>query len=194
MNRLTLSCLLAAALPALALGGCGDAGRSSGALAKAGSGVLLGDEDGDYKDVPRGGYYDADDSAIRDYGHAAGASDTRALTALLRRYYAAAAADDGRAACALTYSLLVETLPEEYGQPPGPRYLSGAATCPAVLAIVFKRFHAKLVMPFEVESVRVSGERAEVLIGSRTLQAGMVTARREGRAWKIDGLLATPLP
>jgi hypothetical protein len=138
--------------------------------------------------------YDSDDNPILNYGHAAGAADARAITALVQRYYAAAAAQDGATACALTRTIVAETLPEDYGQPPGPVYLQGASTCPALLSIVFKHFHAKLTVPVEVTGVRVSGDRADALVDFKTLQAGVIKVRREHGAWKIDGLLAVALP
>jgi hypothetical protein len=152
----------------------------------------VGDQDKDSSAAA--GYYDGDDGNIRYYGQAASTSDARAIMTLLTRYYAAAATEDGARACALTYFLDVETLPEQYGQPPGPLWLRGAKTCPAVLSRVFRHFHSLLTPRVEVTAVRVSGDRADVLVGFTTLPAGFVKARREGGVWKIDGLLAVALP
>lgn len=150
----------------------------------------MGDED---KDNPGKGYYDGDDSSIRYYGQAASASDARAVTELVERYYAAAASEDGVRACALTYYIDVETLPEQYGQPPGPLWLRGASTCRAVLSRVFKHFRRELTVAVQVIGVRVSNDRADALVGFKTLPAGVAKARREGGAWKVDGLLAVAL-
>lgn len=94
----------------------------------------------------------------------------------------------------LTYYLDVETLPEQYGQPPGPRWLRGANTCRAVLTRVSEYFHGELTAPVVVTGVRVSGSRADALVGFKTLPAGVVKTRREDGSWKIDGLLAVALP
>jgi hypothetical protein len=174
---------VAIALLALGAGACGGARRASG--------LLMGDQDADN---PHGGYYDSDDNGVRYQGHEASAADRQAITVLIKRYYAAAASDDGAGACALTYYIDIETIPEQYGQPPGPLWLRGAKTCPAVLSLVFKHFHSRLTAAIEVTGVRVSGDRADVLVGFRTLPAGVVKARREGHTWKIDGLLAVALP
>jgi hypothetical protein len=186
------------AVVSLGLGACGgshsDTAASSGAVAYTSSaGSFMGDGD---KDAPSsaGDGFDGDDASVRDYGHAAGAADARAITALVTRYYAAAAAGDGASACALTYALVAESLPEEYGQPPGPLYLRGASTCKAVLTIVFEHFHAQLSEPVAVTAVRVDGQRGEALLGFRALPAGVIEVRREHGAWKIDRLLALALP
>jgi hypothetical protein len=114
--------------------------------------------------------------------------------ALVGHYYAAAAAEDGAGACALTYFILVETLPEDYGGPPGPQYLRGATTCQAVLSRVFAHFHARLTRPMTVTGVRVDGALAYAVLGSTTMAPGYMEARRERGAWKIDRALAAPLP
>lgn len=188
--------LLAVTLLGVGAGACSGARNGSGPASKASStkpipGFLMGDQD---KDSPSAGYYDSDDGSIRYYGQAATAADARAITALIKRYYAAAASEDGATACALTYFIDVEMIPEHYGQPPGPLWLRGANTCSAVLSLVFKHFHSQLTVAVEVTGVRVSGDRGDALVGFRTLPAGVVKVRREGGAWKIDGLLAVALP
>lgn len=151
----------------------------------------LGDQD---KDGAAGHYFDGDDGSVRFWGDAADAGETRAIEGLVKRYYAAAATENGRLACALTYYLDVETLPEGYGQPPGPLWLHGADMCPVLLGTIFRHFHNELTEAVHVTAVRVSGERAYALVGFQALPAGYVKARREGGRWKIDGLLAAALP
>jgi hypothetical protein len=195
MTRASLT-LSAVALLAPGLVACGRAGTGAGSASNASSTApslsgLLGDQDSDTK---VGGYYDSDDGEVRSYGHEASATEARAITTLVERYYAAAAAQDATKACALTYYLEAETLPEQYAEPPGPRWLHGASTCRAVLSRVFAHFHSKLTVPVVVTAVRVNRGRAEVLVGFKTLPAGYVKARLEGATWKIDSLLAAPLP
>jgi hypothetical protein len=153
-----------------------------------------GDRDSPADSSAGGASHDSDDATVTGYGHAASARDAREITALVQRYYAAAAAEDGARACGLTYYILAESIPEDYGRPPGPRYLSGAGTCQAVLSIVFKRFHVQLAEPPRVRAVRVNGTLAYALLDWTTLPAGYIEARREGGTWKIDRVLAAPLP
>jgi hypothetical protein len=179
------------------VGACGTQSRSASSLADVSNRAQpLGDED---RDTPRpSAYLDGDDGAIRDFGHAASAQEARAIAVLVGRYYAAARAADGARACALMFYILRESVPERYGRPPGPRYLAGLHTCPAVLGRVFARFHAQLATPPTVTAVRVEGKQAYALLGWSALPAGYIEARRlapgEGRAWKIDAPLAVSLP
>lgn len=189
---------------ALVVSSCGSTSRGrrldtggvvrAGVAASTGSGgvPLLGDEDNDAN--PSADYYDSDDRPTRSYGHSVGPAERHAIATLVRRYYAAAAAGDGATACGLTYYLLAESIPEDYGRPPGPLYLRGASTCAAVLSLVFKHFRAQLATPPAVTDVRVSDRRAAALLGWTSLPAGSIELRREGRVWKIDQLLAAPLP
>jgi hypothetical protein len=192
---------LALAVLALGIGACGKSGPTAHSAADIASGsaaggnlagkALLGDRDGDDHGS---GYRDSDDGEISAYGHAASATEAAVIASVVRAYYAAAASGDGQRACALTYYLDAETLPEKYGEPPGPLWLKGARTCPALLARVFANYHKKLTVPVVVTGVRVNGSHADALVGFKTLAAGYVKLRREGNSWKIDGLLAQPLP
>jgi hypothetical protein len=201
MTKLSLMPIVLAVL-ALGTGACGKSGpvahsatdgaSGAGASGDLGSGALLNDRDGD--EPANSGYRDADDGEIDAYGHAASAPEADTIASVVRAYYTAAASGDARRACALTYYLDAETLPEKYGEPPGPLWLKGARTCPALLARVFARYHKKLTVPLVVTAVRVNGVHVDALVGFKTLAAGYVKLRREGSAWKVDGLLATPLP
>lgn len=152
------------------------------------------DADGD-DDRPRRGYYDRDDISVRDFGHEASPRDKRALISLTRRYYAAAAAENGAAACALLTRSFASIVVEDYGHgSAGPKYLSSGTTCPSVLTLMFRHLHAKLVEPIEVIHIRVMGDTALVLIGAANMPASDLEARREGRAWRTVGMLASSLP
>jgi hypothetical protein len=174
--------LLAVALLGVGAGGCGGARKGAVSASRVTS-------------KPATSYYDGDDASMLSYGHAANAADERAIAALVKRYFAAAAVEDGAKACALTYALRAETLPERYGQSPGPLYLRGATTCPALLSRAFTHFHSLLAQAaVELGGVRVEGHRAVALLGFGTKPASYIAVRREGGAWKIDGLLVTRLP
>lgn len=128
------------------------------------------------------------------YGHAASAADRRAVTALVERYFAAAAAGDGATACPLIYSLFAEEIPELYGEPPGPPALRGS-TCAVVMSKLFKQRHRQMVADhatLEVTDVRVKGRRAHALLRFET-GARDLLVHREGRVWKVDEMLDSPL-
>jgi hypothetical protein len=186
--------VLVAVLLGVGLGACGGVGKqvSSSSAVASGSGHLLGDEDADSQG--KTAYFDCDDGPVRSFGHAADASEAQAIATLVGRYYAAAATGNGVSACALLYYIVAESLPEDYGRPPGPLYLKGADTCPALMSRVFAHFHAQLSSPPTVTAVRVDGDRAYALLGWKSLPAGFIEARREGRVWKLNAPLATPLP
>lgn len=151
------------------------------------------DFDNDRKNENKG-YYDSDDSAIRYYGHAAGAFDRTAITKLVKRYNAAIVADDGASACAMVYTTFAEALPEDYGQAPGPRYMRGAKTCQAVMTLLFEHSRAQTTGSVELTGVRVKGNEALALLGSRTRPAGYIMLKRERGAWKVNALLDGILP
>lgn len=87
---------------------------------------------------------DDTNNSVLHFGHAANATDTQAITTLIKRYYTAALAENGAKACSMMYSTLAESVPEDYGQsPPGEPYMRGT-TCPAVLKLLFKHEHLQL--------------------------------------------------
>ena len=192
-SRAALVPAVAAAL-ALWFGACGGSGSTGSTKADPSSSQLAGlrvDQDADGQG---GGYYDGDDAEVASYGTPASAAQARAIASVVKSYYAAAAAGQAQRACALTYFVDAETLPESYGQPAGPRWLHGVRTCTQMLAGVFAHFHRELTVPATVVAVRVRGEHADALVGFSSLPAGFVRLHREGAAWKVDGLLASPLP
>jgi hypothetical protein len=168
-----------------------DEGRTNNTATTPDSDV---DFDNDYKDNASKGYYDNDDQSVRAYGHAVSATDKHALTAVVERYYAAAAAGDGATACSLIKPSFARAIPEDYGQAPGPAYLRGAKTCPAVMSLLFRHSHGQLTGAIEVTGVRVMGNQAFVLLDSMTVPASFINVERTGGAWRIVGLLGRPLP
>ena len=189
------SALVAVAVASLgvAVGACGSTGKDTSRSTGVASGAsMLGDEDADSQG--QSAYLDGDDGEVSDSGQRASAGVERAITTLVRRYYAAAAAEDGARACSLMYYIIAESIPEKYARAPGPLYLKGVDSCPALMTRVFRRLHAQLQAAPTVTAVRVSGERADVLLGWKTLPAGFIKVRREGRVWKLEEPLAAPLP
>lgn len=151
------------------------------------------DHDNDVKDNRGKRYLDGDDTAVTAWGHAADAGEADAVTTLVKRYYAALVAGDGSRACSMLYSTFAESVPEDYGQPPGPPALRGKS-CVAVAAKMSRQFDGRLVKRFEVTATRVNGGRALVVLGSNTLPASYISLRREHGVWKIAGLIARTLP
>jgi hypothetical protein len=149
------------------------------------------DFDNDYEQEK--GYRDRDDGSVVAYGHKANSTDKRAITALAKRYYRAAAAEDGATACTLIYSTFAESIPEDYGQGPGPPYARGK-TCAVVMSKVFEHFHNQLSGSFFVTGVRVNGHQGRVLLGSSTQPASFIRVKREHDVWKIYQLIGEPLP
>ena len=151
------------------------------------------DFDHDRRDLEKG-YYDADDGAIRAYGHAAGAGTARVLSAIVKRYYRAAAAGDGVDACSLLERELAQTTAQAAANPADPSYLRGADSCQAVASLLLKHRPGGIDGAIVVTAVRIDGARADVLLGSRTMPAAYIELQREAGAWRIDELLGSPLP
>jgi hypothetical protein len=133
-----------------------------------------------------------DDIAIFDYGHAANAADERAITALLTSYYAAGAAADGAAACKLIYSLIAETIPEEFTSPA----LRGP-TCAAVMSKVLKQRQRQLIADnaaLKVTRVRVEGSKGLALVNLGRTPEPHLLLHREGGAWRVESLSESGMP
>lgn len=135
------------------------------------------------------------------FGHAASASDRRAISALIKRYYAAALAGDGAQACSMLYSTLAESVVVDDasppGQPSGPPYMAGAKTCQQALELLFKHFHPQLVA--EVPKLRVTRislveHHGVALLSFGSLPERKIPIGREGRTWKMEGIYDAELP
>jgi hypothetical protein len=198
--------VLAIVVPvAVTVAGCAGARRDTRAAPRASptaatSGVAEGDERG-AKDVDGRGQQDEDDYLVLAYGHAADAADERAVAALVRRYMAAAAARDGAAACRLVYarvnkgSKLLEAIPLPYT--PGPESPLKGKTCPVVVSWLFREDRARLrseIGSLRVTGLRVSGRHGLALLGFTPARERYIAVIREGRVWKVEGLLDSQLP
>jgi hypothetical protein len=153
------------------------------------------DRDND-SDNKSGSYYDPDDNTIRHFGHAAGAADARAVTALVKSYFAVAASENGGAACSMIVPSLARSVPESVGQPPGPAYYRGT-TCAAVLSKVFKRNQSQLSAysaQLAVTGVRVDRGSGVAVLGFKTLPGRDIPVARVSGRWTIDALLDDELP
>jgi hypothetical protein len=151
-----------------------------------------GDND---NDNPDNGYYDKDDAEILSYGQAASPGDRQRVTALVKRYFAVAAAGDGVAGCALTYSLIDESIVEDYGQKAYLPALRGR-TCAEVMSKLFQQDHGQLAAGarLRVTGVRVSGDRGYALLGAGARPERSLLVHRESGAWKIEATVDGGLP
>jgi len=148
----------------------------------------------DYKSNNNSSYHDGDDEILIGLGHAASVAEGRRVAAVVRRYYTAAAAADGKEACRLMYPVLAKAIPEDEGKAPGPADIRGT-TCPVVMSKVFKHLpsNEKDLATVKVTEVRIDGDEAHALLGSKTMPASFIILQRDGRAWKVDMLLGRAL-
>jgi hypothetical protein len=167
------------------------AAESGGAVPYGG--YVTGDEDAD----AASGMQDRDDANVRWYGHESSTAERRAVAAVVRRYIAAAGAGNGAMACSMVYSSLAgsselsRAVPQEYAPAPGSSALRGRK-CPEVASMLFQLDRRRLVAEVatvQVVSLRVEGSRGWAVLGFRTMPERVIAVAREGRAWKIDGLL-----
>ncbi len=193
--------LLAAMLLSVGITACGGATSkssntssrtSSNPASSAGTSATGKDsEDGDSDSASN------DDSAIVNYGHAAGSTETQTIAALVKSYYATAVAGNGAKGCSQIYVVFREAIPEDFGQPPGPPSLRGK-TCAVVMSKLYRQRHQQLVgenAKLTVTAVRVEGRQGVALLHVGTkAEPRQLQLHTERGVWKIDILLANPLP
>lgn len=199
-----LLALLATALLGVGAVGCGSTAKgrdstssSSGAVATGTSTTSPGSGTTSAQNHATAYRYPDHTKSEVDYGRAVGSADKQAVTQVVKRYYAAAAREDGAGACSMIAPSLAKIVAEDYGHgSQGPPYLRAGKTCPAVMTLLFKHSHNQL----RAELTRLKVTR--VLLIDRSdlaiLSFGRVPEReirvsREGRTWKIQSLLDSPL-
>jgi hypothetical protein len=151
------------------------------------------DRDKDYGDGDGDGYFDHDDYDTVNYPQTADATDTQAVTALVKRYFKAAAAADGATGCSLIYSLFAETIPETLGLPPSGTPSLYGKTCAVVMTKLFKQNHRRLVAEtatLQVAAVRVNRMRGFALLHFNGIPAQSIQLHLERGVWKINETLA----
>jgi hypothetical protein len=156
--------------------------NETGASTRTSSATL----DGHIRKLDRDGDEDNndDDAKTFSYGQAASSSDRRALTVLVTSYYHAAAAEDGVRACALLYPFVAESIPEHYGRSGTLR----GQSCAIVLSKLFKQHRPLFVhegTTVKVILTRVAGDKALAVLLFGTTPIHGITARRDGKTWKL---------
>jgi hypothetical protein len=151
------------------------------------------------RDNDGGGADDTNHRSTEAFGHAASASDARAIAALVKRYFEIALSGNGARGCALLYSTLEEAVPEDYGGPGGGPPPSGSRrTCPEVLGETFAREHTRLaaqVPKLAVRRVRVFERHGLVFLSfGPHLPEREIAVMREGSIWRMEALSDSELP
>jgi len=152
------------------------------------------DKDNDQKVIGGSPYRDGDDGALYDYGHAASMAEREAIALLVQSYFRAVDTDQGSAVCRMLYSAVAKAVAEEPGQAPGAVHTQGDDTCAAIASRLFMHRYSRNLAAMKVTGVRVDGDRGRVLLGSNTRPASFFFVRREGGAWKLESLVASPGP
>jgi hypothetical protein len=152
------------------------------------------------RDNDEGGITDDNNHRIDEaFGHAASASDARAITALVKRFYAIALSGNGARGCSLLFSTMEEAVPEDYGGPGGGPPPSGNhRTCPEVVSEIFARGHAHLALEVPklvVRRVRVFERHGIVFLSfGPKLPERKTKVLREGSTWRMAALGDGELP
>ena len=172
---------------------CGGAAKTTSSASQASSTASSTAATATTASTPRTSRPPQDDNHISTYGNAATEPDKREITKLVERYYTAAAADDGATACSLIYSPIAKSVPEDYGQPPGPPTTRGK-TCAVVMSKVFK--HVPNQLPSDFAATKVTGIRLNpngnegfVQLSSKAMPTGEIYVQREGPSWTIALLI-----
>lgn len=152
------------------------------------------DSDSDYPVPDSYRFPDKDDRATMLYGHSPKAAERAVISGIVKRYYAAATAGEGAVACSLLLPAIARSVPEDYGQSPGPSYLRGGKTCPAVMSMLFEHFHQELAEAPEIVDVRVKHANAQVVLASRTMRASSFSLIHSSGSWKAQETLGQTLP
>jgi hypothetical protein len=139
-------------------------------------------------------YFDEDDGAVADFGHAPTLGQARLFRSIVERYEVAASVADGEAFCKTLQTRVARAAPAEFGTAPGPAYLRGDRTCARVVSDLLKHMHRRPSRPPIVTRIRVGAEKALVLIGSPMIAASYITLEREHGRWRIAGLMPSGLP
>jgi hypothetical protein len=178
---------LIAALTIMAAGagaiGCGNAEKAP----SSGSATRGAMESKPASARTSGGPADESVQAYRRTGYKTNPADAQSVRIMVKRYYAAAAANDGARACSLFQKTFATSIPEDYGQPPGPAYLRGR-TCAVVMSKFFRHLASvkRCLSGVRVMEVRMVGTEAAALLRIPTIGDSELLLRRDGDSWKVS--------
>jgi hypothetical protein len=187
----SLLMLFAVTLLGFGASACGSSSRDATPASRPTSDISTGAGTVTTASASKTGRPPEDDNHIATYGHEATEPDKREITALVKRYYEAAVADDGARACSLIYSPLAKSIPEDYGQVPGPHAIRHK-TCAVVLSKIFKQLSGQTTADLgetRVTGVRLKGSQGFVQLSSKAVPTGRIFVEREHGSWKIGGLI-----
>jgi hypothetical protein len=186
----SLPMLLAVASLSVGVTACGGTGKSTSSDAHASSDTGSATTSASTTPTHPPAESNADDKV---HDQPAGEPDKREITQLVNRYYAAAADDDGAKACSLLFSSIAASVPEDYGQAPGPLDIRGK-TCAVVMSKLFKHVHGQSsadLATTKVTEVRINSEDGVVQLSSRGMPKGEIIVEREGHGWKVAVLIGS---
>lgn len=153
------------------------------------------DRDGDIDARASTGYYDEDDSGVRDFGRPATAAERAPIVALVARYYSAAAHDDGARICAMIDLPLARAYVRTVGNG-GAHFARGLSSCQQIVSKIFAGATRMLAFSLRlgITGVRVSHHVALVVLGVRPFPIRVFEAIREAGRWRVYGSLDTEMP
>jgi hypothetical protein len=186
--------ILGVLLMALAVGGCGGAGKAATSTTAAEQMPLQMRTEAAAQDSPETPARFSEQKTRRylTFGRVAGPTETRAAAVVVERYYRAVAVNDGATACRLMYPSMAQATPETIGPLAG-RHES----CATVMTLLFRTRDGsptRDVAGIVVAKLRVKGARGIALLRSPTMHEGEIVLRREGRRWMVLDRLGSVLP
>ena len=112
------------------------------------------------------------------------------MTAAVKHYYAVLAAGDYATACTLLSSSMSSLIVKGLGRSPSLR----GKGCAGILSLFLDPHAGASLGAVQVTGVRVKQDRGFALLRSAQIPAGEIPVQREGGAWKMGGVIGSPLP
>jgi hypothetical protein len=172
-------------------------GSTTAGAAELGPAPVLSKADADRDNDIGAPYDDTSNREALAVGHPADPADAHTIASLIKRYYRIALAEDGATACAMIYSTMTESIPEDYGSATGgPIYMKGT-TCPVVMAKLFVHYHNQLraeVPKLRILHINVKGHDGIAILEFGTMPERRISVEREGHIWKLATLIDSELP
>jgi hypothetical protein len=129
---------------------------------------------------------------VQSLGEPAAGADRAQITAAVKGFYDAYAAVDGAKGCAFLTAAARRAVVESFGHSPKLRGKGCGPALASEMAKVPPQFR-KLDRTVEVTGARIKGDRGYALFRSIAVLPSELPIRREGGAWKLDSIVASPL-